>query len=189
MAQQQPTVEPAPLPYFAKEEIIFDGKRYRIHNNYFTLGGGFTFSGIRDEVQKNIAGDFQFHIRREHFQLGMMINGNSFGDVKDLQLHAGYGYRIEKNKTNLAAFIGPMYFTGVEGDVNTGPLFYDGFGAYACVQGIYKFWYDVGLGLELFGNVSYKQSMVGLKLIAYFSNAYKGPKRNVNPNVRSENPR
>ena len=189
--QEKKPVEPVTdtLPYFAKEEIIFDGKRYRIHNNYITAGGGYGSSGIRPEIQTNLAADYQFHIRVQHFQTGVIMSGNGFGDSKNLQMHAGYGYRREGNKTNLAAFIGPTYFSGVEGDSSTTPVFYDGFGGYFCLQGVYKFWYDVGLGAELFADVSYKQTMFGFKIIAYFSNAYRGPKRNINPNVRSENPR
>lgn len=189
MAQEQKTADTIVYPYFRKEEIIFEGKRYRIHNNYLTLGAGFGASSIRDQSQKNIGADYQFHIRTQHFQIGAMMSGNSIGDNNNIQAHLGYGYRIEKNKSNLAAFVGPTYFSGVEGDASSAPVFYDGFGAYFSVQAVSKFVYDVGLGAEIYADFSYKQSLFGLKIIAFFSNAYRGPKRNINPNVRSENPR
>jgi hypothetical protein len=175
-------------PYNRKEEIIHDAKRYRIHNNYLTFGGGFANSTIRNQSQKVVGADFQFHVKRQHFQAGVLMSGEQFLSNNHVQGHIGYGYRRETKFSNLAVFGGPAYFYGVEGEVGTPERFYDGFGAYVAVQGITKFAYDIGLGIELFSEFSYKQSLFGFKIIAFFSGAYKGPKRNYNPNVRSENP-
>jgi len=41
------------------------------------------------------------------------------------------------------------------------------------------------LGAELFGEVNYKQNLIGIKFIAFFSGAYRGAKKKVNPNVRT----
>ena len=133
--------------------------------------------------------DFQFHIRRQNFQIGGMMSGNEFQSNNNLQFHVGYGYRREKKTNNLAAFIGPSYFTGVEGDSSSGAKFYDGFGLYGCIQGVTKFTYDIGLGGELFAEVNYKQKLYGFKIILFFSGAYKGNKKNFNANVRSETER
>lgn len=177
-------------PYFRKEEIIADGKRYRKHNNYLTAGPGYMTSSIRKTVQKAVGIDFQFHIRREHFQAGVLMSGEEFLSNNNIQLHLGYGYRREKTSSNLAAFVGPTYFSGVEGTPGvTAASFYSGFGAYACVQAITKFTYDIGFGLEAFGEISRKQKMAGIKAVFFFSGAYRGLKRNYNPNVRSENAR
>ncbi|MDI1355482.1 MAG: hypothetical protein PSX36_11210 [bacterium] len=189
VAQNKDLSDTVKLPYFKKEEIIFEGKRYRIHNNYLTAGAGFGASSSRSTAQKNLALDYQFHIRMQQFQTGVLISGNDFGSTNFTQLHVGYGYRLEKNKTNFAFFAGPTYFTGVMGDTSTTAVIFDGFGLYSSVQVVYKVVYDIGLGLELFSDINYKQRMFGVKIIAFFSNAYRGPKRNINPNVRSENPR
>ena len=121
--------------------------------------------------------------------MGVMMSGPNFGDNNNIQAHVCYGFRRERNTTNLAAYIGPSYFNGVQGASGSPPIFYDGFGVYGCVQAISKFWYDIGLGVEIFGDISYKQSIYGFRVIAFFSNAYRGPKKNFNPNVRSENPK
>ena len=63
--------------------------------------------------------------------------------------------------------------------------FFSGFGMYASIQAVLKIAYDIGLGAELFGEVNYKQNMIGIKFIAYFSGAYRGAKKRVNPNVRT----
>lgn len=186
LAQKEVLLPPEKPIYDRKEEIIFDGKRYRIHNNYFTIGVGVLESSIRDQSQKTIGADYQFHIKRQQFQVGAMMSGDDLFGNNNTQVHLGYGYRIEKNTSNLAFFGGPTYFTGVEGVVGSPANFYDGFGAYLSAQAVYKLKYDIGIGLELFGEISYKQGMGGLKIIVFFSGSYRGLKKNYNPNVRSE---
>ncbi|WP_317899265.1 hypothetical protein [Aurantibacillus circumpalustris] len=176
-------------PFDRKEEIIYDGKRYRIHNTYLTVGGGFLQSTIRSKLQKNLGLDFHFPIRNHHFQVGVFMSGEEFASNNNIQGHICYGIRREKNKSNFAAYVGPSYATGVEGNVNSGnPKFYDAFGAYISIQAVMKFTYDIGFGAELFSELGKKQNIIGLKLIAFFSGSYRGPKRNYNPNVRAENP-
>ncbi len=171
-------------PYFRKEEILYQNKRYRIHNNYLTLGGGFLGSSLRSDIQNVVAADYQFHIRRQHFQIGAMMSGEEFLSNNYTQVHLGYGYRTENYISNFASFIGPSYFSGVSGRVGQPEDFFSGFGIYTSFQAVLKIAYDIGLGVELYGEVNYKQTLIGIKLIAYFSGAYRGAKKRVNPNVR-----
>lgn len=173
-------------PYDRKEEIIFENKRYRIHNNFITLGGGYLGSSIREDVQRCVNADFQFHIRLHHFQIGAMMSGEEFLSNNNTQVHLGYGLRRENNGSNLAAFIGPTYFTGVQGAVGQPAVFYDGFGLYVCGQAIYKLAYDIGLGVELFLETGQKYTQGGIKFVAYFSGAYRGAKKKFNPHVKSQ---
>jgi hypothetical protein len=69
---------------------------------------------------------------------------------------------------------------------NITPEFYQGIGGYLCIQAVKKVAYDFGIGGEFFAEISPKRRMFGFKIIAYFSGAYRGPKRNYNPNVRAE---
>jgi hypothetical protein len=193
LSGQEKPPKPEKPDYRRKEEIIYFGKRYRIHNNYFTFGPGFLNSSIREQSQKCAGADFVFHIREEHFQLGLLMSGEEFLSNNNVQVHFGYGLRKEKQTSNLGIFAGPTYFTGVTAftDPVTGvtrPDFYNGYGFYVSMQGISKFYYDFGIGLELFADVNYKQTMYGFKVILFFSGAYRGVKRNYNPNVRAENP-
>lgn len=189
-AQEKDLKKEEKPPYNRKEEMIYDGKRYRIHNCYVSGGGGFSKSTIRNIAQKNVGIDFQFPIRHLHFQTGVMASGDAFGSDNNRQLHVGYGLRRETRLNNLAAYVGPTYFLGVRGDTTTGPpINYQGFGGYLCIQAVTKLTYDIGLGIELFTELSGTQSIFGFKIIAFFSGAYRGPKKNFNPNVRSENPK
>ena len=182
-------------PYSRKEEIIYDGKRYRIHNNYVTLGGGPGYSSIRSDLQQVAGVDFQFHIRREYFQAGVVLSGFQFFANNHIQLHAGYGKRKETSRYNLACFGGPSFYQGVEGAVGQPEVFYGGAGLYVSAQAVRKLTYDVGAGLEVFADLGFRlggwgreQILYGAKLVVFFSGSYRGPKRNYNPNVRSENP-
>ncbi len=184
-AQNTDTLESRRPPYNRKEEIIYQNKRYRVHNNYLTLGGGFMASTLRSDIQSVVAADYQFHIRRQHFQLGAMMSGEEFLSNNYVQVHLGYGQRLESYHSNFAAFVGPTYFSGVAGSVGQPEDFFDGFGVYMSFQAILKFAYDIGLGVEAFAEVNYKQKTTGIKLIAFFSGAYRGAKKRVNPNVRT----
>jgi hypothetical protein len=175
-------------PYDRKEEIIYRNKRYRIHNNYLTVGAGAGNSTVRNLSQRALAIDFQFHIKEEHFQAGILMSGSEFLYNNHLQGHLCYGFRKESKATNLAVFIGPAYHRGVTGNTSTSAEFYNGFSAYACAQAVVKIAYDIGIGVELFNEYSARQNLFGFKLIVFFSGAYKGEKKNYNPNVRSERP-
>jgi hypothetical protein len=173
--------------YDKKEEIIFDNKRYRLYNNYLTGGSGYLGSSIRTQVQKTVGVDYNFHIRRQYFQAGLMMSGEEFLSNNNVQLHACYGIREEKGFTNVCIFAGPSIFTGVEGTPGlTAATYYKGLGAYFCFQAILKFKYDIGLGINVFAELSQKQNLGGLKFIFFFSGSYRGLKGNFNPHVRSE---
>lgn len=169
------------LPYNRKEEIVYDDKRYRKYNNYITLGGGPLYSSVRSKDQKVVGADFQFHLQRNYFQIGAMMSGNNFLDNNNVQGHVCMGYRIEKEQLNLAFFAGPSLSKFVVGHLDTAGVPYavvsGGVGGYVCVQAIYKAKYDVGIGAELFGDFTRAQQMGGLKIVIYFSGAYRGAYR------------
>lgn len=176
--------------YFRKEEILHAGKRYRRYNNYLTFGAGYLGSTLRSDMQKNIGADFHFHIQKQYFQAGVVMSGIDFLSNNNVQAHFGYGYRQERSNYNLAAYGGISYYTGVIGILDTAgfsvPYEYEGMGVYGCVQYITKLTYDIGIGAELFGEYSRHQAIGGIRIILFFSGAYRGPKQNYNPNVRSE---
>ncbi|MBX3162928.1 MAG: hypothetical protein KF900_00475 [Bacteroidetes bacterium] len=172
--------------YDRKEEILYKDKRYRLYNNYVTLGGGMLFSDARTKMQKMLGADFHFHIKRHYFQIGIMTSGLEFFSNNHLQAHLCYGLRREDNTTNVAFFAGTSFFQGVAGiPGQTDPVIYKGIGLYVSAQAVSKFVaYDVGLGTELFADISIQQRIVGAKLIVFFSSAYKGVARRINPNVK-----
>ncbi|MCE3226883.1 MAG: hypothetical protein K0S32_1434 [Bacteroidetes bacterium] len=211
MFSQEKTGKEMP-EYYRKEEILHEGKRYRLHNGYLTIGGGYVASAIHAD-QRNVG--FDIHIplyKNTHLQAGAMMNGPYFLGNNNTQLHLGYGLRKETAKTHFAGYGGLSFFNGVIGRSDTAgipfPEYYSGGGIYFCAQAVTKLSYDIGIGLEGFielgkyqqvpstsnwydgapifsksGNFS---QVAGIRLIAFFSSAYRGVKRNYNPNVRTE---
>ena len=173
--------------YDKKEEILFDNNRYRKYNNYLTFGGGGLGSTIQQNVQKAFGADYHFHIRRQYLQAGILFSGEDISASNDIQIHFCYGIREEKNRTNVSLFAGPSFFTGVDGTPGvTGPTIYSGVGAYFCFQAIFKIKYDLGIGFDVFADLADKREMGGIKLILFFSGAYRGVKQNFNPHVKAE---
>lgn len=169
------------LPYNRKEEIIYDSKRYRKYNNYLTFGMGKGYSDVRRLDQSYINVDYQFHLQRQYFQAGLYMSGDDFLRNNNIQGHLCYGYRHEREKYNLAGFIGPSYSYFVTGKTDTAgytsPVINNIMGGYLCLQAVYKIKYDVGIGVEIFTDISPLQKTVGGRIIIFFSGAYRGIKR------------
>ena len=169
------------LPFNPKKEIVYDGKRYRVYNNYLTFGVGKAYSDIRSEYQSCLNADMQFHLTKEYFQIGFFMSGDKLLRNTNVQGHICYGYRYEKEKFNFAGFIGPSYSYFVTGTTDTAGYLtvtpHSLFGGYLSLQSVYKIKYDVGLGLELFADINAGQKMAGVRVICFFSSAYRGEKR------------
>lgn len=119
------------------------------------------------------------------------MSGEEFLSNNHVGARLGYGLRKETTKTNFAVFAGITRFTGVIGRTdsvgNSLPQYYTGTGFYVSGQAVTKLSYDIGIGLEVFGEVSKWQSLAGFKVIMFFSGSYRGLKKNYNPHVRAEN--
>lgn len=170
-----------------KEEIAFDGKRYRVYNNWLSLGAGAGYNQHwrNDEKdEKNLAVDYSFHIKEQYFRLGAFMSGRDFTAANNYNFHLQIGLRKETSKYNLSAFAGPSYSYfkrplsdsteyGLNNILNK---IYTEFGGYACVEAIYKIKYDVGIGGQVFCDYNKTQIVYGVRLVAYFSSAFRGVK-------------
>jgi hypothetical protein len=168
-----------------KKEITYDGKRYRVFNNYLTAGGGTCYNSYIQNTNLNIGVDFNYHIRQVYFQSGIFLAGPQFGNYSHLQLHTAVGKRFELNKFNMAGYLGPSMSFINRPIIDTAlnqirsrilqPL-----GFHAAVQFTYKFKYDVGIGVSLFSDINKEQSVYGLRLELFFSGAFLGDKKRKN---------
>ncbi|MBI3518916.1 MAG: hypothetical protein HY062_06115 [Bacteroidetes bacterium] len=166
--------------YNPKQEIVYDGKRYRVHNNWLSVGAGAGYNTKWPKDEKNLAADFSFHIKLHYFRLGAFMSGSDFNAANNYSFHLCYGLRKEKEKYNLSAFIGPStsYFRRPLSDSSNYNLttVYNMLGGYAAIEAVYKIKYDVGIGGQIFCDYNQVQMVYGVRLIAYFSSAYRGIK-------------
>jgi hypothetical protein len=167
----------------AKQEIVYDGKRYKVWSNYLT-GGSMPGGSINSAIptsQTAAALDFNFHIKKEYFQAGVLLSGNVFGDWNNSAIHFCWGKKIEKNKYFFAAYGGVDYSLFYPWQKDSVPARFTSpalneIGAYAAIQNFWKIKYDVGAGCTIFASYNTKQYLVGLRLELFFSSAYSGEK-------------
>lgn len=166
--------------YNPKAEIYYDNKRYRVYNNWLSFGGGGCYSTHWPKDQRNAGADYSFHVKQHYFRLGGYLNGNELHSYNNLSAHLAYGLRKETIKYNLAAFAGvsTSYFRRPISDTASYDLnnVYNAAGAYACLEAVYKIKYDVGIGGQIFCDYNQVQTVYGVRLILYFSGAYRGIK-------------
>ena len=165
-----------------KKEITYDGKRYRVFNNYLTAGGGTCYNSYIQNTNLNIGVDFNYHIRQIYFQSGIFLAGPQFGNYSHLQLHTAVGKRFELNKFNMAGYLGPsMSFINrpiidtAANQIRSRTL--QPFGFHAAVQFTYKVKYDVGIGVCLYSDINKEQSVYGLRIELFFSGAFLGDRK------------
>ena len=163
-----------------KKEIAYDGKRYRVYNNWVSIGGGAGFNSQWPKDEKNLALDYSFHLKQYYFRAGAFMSGVNFAQANNYSFHGMAGIRKEAEKYNLSMFIGPSYSyfrrplkDSVDYDLTK---VYNAFGGYACIEAIYKVKYDIGIGGQIFCDYNQTQMVYGVRLILYLSSAYRGIK-------------
>lgn len=163
-----------------KKEIAYDGKRYRVYNNWLSVGAGAGYNTRWPKDEKNIGADFSFHIKTHQLRAGGFMSGVDYTAANNYSFHLCYGLRKEREKYNLSAFIGPStsYFRRPLSDSSNYNLatVYNIVGGYAVIEAIYKIKYDVGIGGQVFCDYNQVQMVYGVRLVLYFSSAYRGIK-------------
>jgi hypothetical protein len=174
------TKEPKKKKHIAPLDSTFviNNKKLSYYNNWLTVGGGIN-QNLTFHRKFGFSGglDFNFHIQHHYFQLGTFISGEKFGFYDNYEFHLGYGKRYEDKDVHFSGFAGISYSTGflkVGDSVYTKPFAVPGL--YVQVEGVKKVTYDVGIGASLFVDCNAQQSILGARLILYFSGAYKGKK-------------
>ena len=159
----------------ADKEVTYDGKRYRVYNNYLTIGAGKARNDNISGLQFAGAADFNFHLKQYYFQTGAMLAGNYFGSYNYVQGHVCAGKRFEQNRYNIAGYLGGSFSSMnlTWEDTIVHPKYISAPGLYACVQTTYKYKYDLGIGFAFFADFNKYQSLFGVRLELFFSGAYR----------------
>lgn len=163
-----------------KEEIAYDGKRYRVHNSWLSVGAGANYNTKWPKDEKTIGADFTFFIKNNHFRIGAMMSGREYTAPNNYSFHLCYTLRKETENYNLSASLGPSssFFRRPLSDTANYNLatVYNELGVHACLEAVYKFKYDIGIGGQLFCDYNQVQMVYGVRVIMYFSGAYRGIK-------------
>lgn len=166
---------------FPDSIFVVDNKKFQYYNNWLTIGGGGQ-QNLSYKRELGFAGglDFNFHIKKNYFQAGILLSGERFGSYNNYQLHLGYGKRFEDKDYHFAASLGVSYSTGNQVTLIDSTKYikrtFNQPGLYIQGEVVKKITYDVGMGASLFIDWNQEQSMIGLRFILYFSGAYTGKK-------------
>lgn len=159
-------------------EFVIKNNRFRYFNNWLTIGGGLQ-QNLTYKRSLGFAGglDFNFHIKQNYVQTGILITGENFNFLTNYQFHVGYAKRFEDKDVQFVIAVGPAISSGFSkvGDT-TYTRHYLEPGIYLQGDVVKKIKYDVGVGASLFADWNQEQTMIGLRFILYFSGSYKGKK-------------
>lgn len=173
------------VQYDPKKEIAYDGKRYRVYNNWLSVGAGAGYNTKWPKDEKNLGADFSFHVKEHYLRLGGFLSGADYTAANNYSFHFCYVFRKEGEKYNLSAAIGPSTsnFRRPLSDSSNYNLatVYNKVGGFAALEAVYKFKYDVGIGGQIFCDYNEVQMVYGVRLIVYFSGAYRGIKHGYVP--------
>lgn len=161
--------------------VIFDEKIYKLNAPYLTLaygaGNNFTQGGLEQNMM------ISYHYFFKNFGLGLGYHSSSDQRVwwrsyqKQNDFWLGAGWRLEKHRFNLGAFIGPSlaygsYIAWSDEDQENRAYGYTTLGGVAELQATYRVLYDVGVGLSLYGSYNSFYSVAGAQVHLYFSTAF-----------------
>ncbi len=179
------------------EDTVIQNKIYHPYANYLLVsyGVGFNFKQHNSEQAGSVFYTFRF--KKHFFRVGYSVVSRNFILSRTLQkindIAVLYGKRIETPTANFSFFAGITYSYGTyfyfyapdERNTKVYMLFRKP-GLYAELELTRKLFYDIGVGVSLFGtfNNAYKEyyrtatspfyGAVGIKFNVYFSGAYKG---------------
>ncbi|MEW6467931.1 MAG: hypothetical protein AB1458_03355 [Bacteroidota bacterium] len=167
--------------YDPKKEIIINDNRFKVYNSWISGGAGWAQNFSTGRSKFNLGADFNFHIKQDYFQLGFFLSGQRFGRYDNYDFHFCYGRRLENRKINFAWFAGLAFVHGYTRE-DSFYRYYNDPGLYVSAQLVKKLTYDVGAGIEAFGEVTPRHQLAGFRFIIYFSGAYKGSTKKHGPN-------
>ncbi len=166
----------SPLSAWKQDTIIKDDV-FRKYSNWISAGGGTAKNNHFDNSQFTGGLDYNFHLRRQYYQFGLLVSGDQFGSYNNYQFHLCYGKRVESSTLNFAYFAGlsysefyQRYGNGYAINAASGP------GLYLNAEYILKATYDIGLGISAFGDININENLFGAKLNVFFCGSYKGKK-------------
>lgn len=161
--------------------FVLHGKIYRQHAPNLTLGYGAGYNFKHDSIEQNMMITYHHFLGNMGLSLGYHTSSNikvwwrSYQKLNDFWLGAGYHY--ERPRYHFSAFAGPSLAYGswiAWSDEHQENRAY-GFttvGGVAEVQMTYRLFYDVGLGMSLYGSLNRFYAVAGAQIHLFFSTAF-----------------
>lgn len=169
------------------DEVKYGDNVYQQGSNWFTAAGGMSYCTNSNLWFRNFSLAYHHRFRAMYFRGGWHYAGEKFffkhkdKEVRAMQqvndFHIGAGLRLEDRWYNFGFFIGPAWTIAWKQDPaypsGTVSKIYNTIGAHVEIQATFKIFYDMGLGLSLYGSFNKHYQTIGLQAHLYFSTAFK----------------
>jgi hypothetical protein len=185
--QEAPTVQEKttrPLTKWERRfgEIRYGENIYRKGSNWLNFGLGYGYHINKEALNKNVSLTYYHRYKGMFFDAGIHYSSPKIVRLKPLgfektmerliDTHAGAGLRLENRWLHFGFFIGPSFATTWTPESKVKSLIHYNLGAHIEAQLIYKYLYDLGVGLSFYGSFNKRYQVAGIQLTLYFSNAF-----------------
>ena len=161
--------------------FLLNERIYKQNSPYLTLAYGAGYNHKKSSIEQNLIISYHHFIRNVGLGIGYHTSSDiqvwwrSFQKQNDLFL-AG-GWRLEGLRYNLGIFAGPSlaYGSYIAWSDERGENRAYGFttlGGMAEIQLTYRIFYDIGVGLSLYGSYNKYYAVTGAQFHLFFSTAY-----------------
>lgn len=186
-AQEAPTAKEKatrPLTKWERKfgEIKYGDNIYRKGSNWFNFGIGAGYQINKEAFNQNISLAYYHRYKGVFFNAGWHFSSpeffsfKPFGFVKSMEkvndIHAGAGLRLENRWLHFGFFIGPSFATTWTPVSDYESRIHHNLGAHIELQLIFKYLYDLGVGVSAYGSFNKRYQVAGLQFTFYFSNAF-----------------
>ena len=167
-------------------EVNHKGNIYKKGSNWLSFGLGGVYRIEKNTIDQSFGVAYHLRYKAVYFNGGWHFTTNKLIGFRPLRIlrqmeflndiHLGAGIRTEGRWHNISFFIGPSWalmLIPVEGKKGISKV-RNNLGAILETQIIYKYFYDIGVGVSIYGSFNKRYQVAGLKLCFYFSNAYIG---------------
>ena len=174
-------------------EVQYGDKIYKKGSNWLTFGLGVSYKinyepTYEKGLNRTAALAYHFRYKAMYFNVGWHFSGEyyfiEYWYNKNLKsrathqlndFHVGAGLRFEDRWYNFAFFIGPAWAIACipNPDNPSGAIVKHTVGGHVEVQTTFKFLYDLGIGVSLFGSFNKYYQVIGVQGHFYFSSAYR----------------
>lgn len=163
-------------------EVNYKGNIYKQGNNWLSFGLGPAYKIGYNNWNQSFTLSYHYRFRGVYFNLGWHYSTSQLIGLKPIRIlhqmdflndiHLGAGLRVEGRWHHVGFFIGPSWaFSLLPTSENTS-TFYHNLGVVINTEIIFKYLYDIGVGVNLFGSFNKRHQVAGVQLRFYFSNAF-----------------
>lgn len=165
-------------------EVKYKDKVYRQGSNWFDFGLGYAYNIDKKSFDNTFTMAYHYRYKGVYFNGGFHYTTQQLFDIKPLRvlrpmeflldIYLGAGLRTEGRWHHIGFFIGPSFATTLisrPDDSKISDLKFQ-LGAYVKTEIIFKLFYDLGLGVSVFGSFNKRYQVAGLQITFYFSNAF-----------------